>query len=174
MYGIEGIVERLVEVMNRVWRGEGFPEDWREGVICPTYKKGEKNKVENYRGITLLNTGYKMYALILSERTKREIEEKDSQAGFRKGRDTLDNVYILDHLTKNELKKNGGRMYALFVDFRAAFDKVDTENISVHEKEKERGMERERERGGREGGRVSERETERGGGRNKQMAGMEN
>jgi hypothetical protein len=71
MYGIEGIVERLVEVMNEVWRGEGFPEDWREGVICPTYKKGEKNKVENYRGITLLNTGYKMYALILSERTKR-------------------------------------------------------------------------------------------------------
>jgi hypothetical protein len=35
-------------------------------------KEGEKNKVENYRGITLLNTGYKMYALILSERTKRD------------------------------------------------------------------------------------------------------
>jgi hypothetical protein len=35
--GIEGIVERLVEVMNGVRRGEGFPEDWREDVICPTY-----------------------------------------------------------------------------------------------------------------------------------------
>jgi hypothetical protein len=35
----------------------------------------------------------------------------------------------------------------LFVDFKAAFDKVDTENVSVYEKEKERGMEeRERER----------------------------
>jgi hypothetical protein len=170
MYGIEGIVERLVEVMNGVWRGEGLPENWREGVICPTYKKGEENKVENYRGITLLNTGYKMYALILSERTKREIEENDSQAGFRKGRDTLDNVYILDHLTKNELKKNGGRMYALFVDFRAAFDKVDTENVSVYMRK------RKRERGGeggsvREGGRESERERERE--RNKQMVGME-
>jgi hypothetical protein len=29
----------------------------------------------------------------------------DSQAGFRKGRD---NVYILDHLTRNELRKKGG------------------------------------------------------------------
>jgi hypothetical protein len=49
---------------------------------------------------------------------KRKIEEKgvipDSQAGFRKGRGTIDNVCILDHLTKNKLKKKGGRMCALF------------------------------------------------------------
>jgi hypothetical protein len=44
---------------------------------------------------------------------KREIEEKgaapDRQAGSRKGRDTMDNVYILDHLAKSELKKKEGR-----------------------------------------------------------------
>jgi hypothetical protein len=98
----------------------------REGIICPIFKKGEKNKAENYRGITLLNTGYKLYASTLSERMKREIEEKGvmpgSQTGFRKGRGTMDNVYILDHLTRNELKKKGGRI--LFADFMAAFDKV--------------------------------------------------
>ncbi|XP_068900490.1 golgin subfamily A member 6-like protein 25 [Tenebrio molitor] len=76
MYGTERMVERMVELMNGVWRGEGFPEDWREGVICPIFKKGEKNRAENYRGITLLNTGYKLYASVLSERMKREIEEK--------------------------------------------------------------------------------------------------
>jgi hypothetical protein len=90
--------ERMVE--NGVWRGEGFSVDWREGVICPIFKKGEKNRAENYRGITLPNTGYKLYASVLSERMKREIEEKgvlpDSQAGFRKGRGTVHNVYILD------------------------------------------------------------------------------
>jgi hypothetical protein len=40
---------------------------------------------------------------------KREIEEKgvvpDSQARFRKRRGTMDNIYNLNHLTKNELKK---------------------------------------------------------------------
>jgi hypothetical protein len=35
MYGTERMVERMVELMNGVWRGEGFPVDWREGVICP-------------------------------------------------------------------------------------------------------------------------------------------
>jgi hypothetical protein len=31
-----------------------------------------------------------------------------SKAGFRKGRGTMDNVYILGHLTKSKLKKKGG------------------------------------------------------------------
>jgi hypothetical protein len=81
----------------------------------------------------VINAGYKLYASILSEKVKREIEEKgvvpDSQAGFRKGRGTMNNVYILDHLTKNGLKRKGGRMYALFVDFRTAFDKAHTEKM---------------------------------------------
>jgi hypothetical protein len=60
---------------------------------------------------------------------KRKIEEKDSQAVIGKRRSTMDNVYILDHLTKSELKKKGRRMCALFVDFRAAFDKIDRDKI---------------------------------------------
>jgi hypothetical protein len=63
----------MIELMNGVWRGEGFPIEWREGVISPIYKKDEKNKAENYRGITVLNTGYKFYLSILKE----EIEEKE-------------------------------------------------------------------------------------------------
>jgi hypothetical protein len=52
-----------------------------------------------------------------------------SKRGFKKERGTMDNVYILDHLTKNQLKKKGGKMYPLFLDFRAAFDKVDREKM---------------------------------------------
>jgi hypothetical protein len=88
------------------------PVDWREGVICPVFKQGEKHKAENYRGITLLNTGYKLYVSLLSEKMKKEIEENgvvpDSQAGFRKARRTMGNVYILDNLAKSEQKKKGG------------------------------------------------------------------
>jgi hypothetical protein len=96
------------------------------------------------RGIPLLNTGYKLYASVLSERMKREIEEKgvlpDSQAGFRGGRGTVDNVYILDHLARNELRKKGGRMCALFIDFKAAFDKVDRVKMFECMRERERGI----------------------------------
>jgi hypothetical protein len=33
LYGTERMIERMVELMKGVWRGEEFPVDWREGVI---------------------------------------------------------------------------------------------------------------------------------------------
>jgi hypothetical protein len=40
IYGTEREVDRLLEIMNGVWKGEGFPQEWAEGIICPIYKKG--------------------------------------------------------------------------------------------------------------------------------------
>jgi hypothetical protein len=75
------------------------------------YKKGEKDTANNCRGITLLNTAYKVYAMIVEERLMKEMNERgvlpDGQAGFRKGRGTMDNVYILNHIIGNEIKKEG-------------------------------------------------------------------
>ncbi|XP_063912023.1 uncharacterized protein LOC135128876 [Zophobas morio] len=112
IFGTDGMIERLSELMNDVWTGKGFPREWRVGQICPIPKKGSKEKVENYRGITLINTAYKLYAMALNE---------------RRGRGAMDNVYILHHLIEKELLKEGGRVYALFVDLKAAFDTVDRE-----------------------------------------------
>lgn len=38
---------------NKVWRGEGWPEDWKLGIMVLELKKGEGNRVEDYRGIAL-------------------------------------------------------------------------------------------------------------------------
>lgn len=56
-------------------------------MICPIFKKGEKGKVRNYRGITLMNATYKIYASVLNERYVKEIRGKleEGQFGFRKG-----------------------------------------------------------------------------------------
>jgi hypothetical protein len=128
IYGTEREVDRLLEIMNGVWKGEGFPQEWKEGIICPIYKKGEKDTASNYRGITLLNTAYKVYAMIVEERLMKEMNERgalpDGQAGFRKGRGTMDNVYILNHIIGNEIKKRGSKIYAIFVDLKTAFDNV--------------------------------------------------
>ena len=108
----------MVEIMNGVWKGERFPQEWRKGVICPIHKKGNRDDPKNYRGITLLSTAYKLYAMVIGERMRSEIEAKgilpDSQAGFRRGRGTMDNVYILNHLIEKEIQKKSGKMYALF------------------------------------------------------------
>jgi len=41
-------------MINRVWKREEIPSDWNKDLICPIYKRGEKRKIKNYRGITLM------------------------------------------------------------------------------------------------------------------------
>jgi hypothetical protein len=44
-----------------VWNKEELPQQWKEFIIIPIYEKGEKIDFNNYRGITLLSTAYKIY-----------------------------------------------------------------------------------------------------------------
>jgi len=82
-------------------------------VITPIHKKGDTSDVENYRGVTLLCTAYKIYETILAKRLRKEIEEKgnlpETQAGFRKGKGTMDNVMILQQVINKELSKKEGK-----------------------------------------------------------------
>lgn len=97
------------------------------------YKKGDPIITSNYRGITLLCTAYKLYAAVLNERIRTDMERKgiidDTQAGFRKERSTIDNVYILQHVVKREIKKKGGKVFAFFIDLWAAFDSVNRNKL---------------------------------------------
>lgn len=62
-----------------------------------------------------------------------EVEGKsllsDSQAKYRKGMGTMDQIYALNYLINRQLGKKGGKMTALFLDLRAAFDSVDREMV---------------------------------------------
>ncbi|CAK9810685.1 Transposon TX1 uncharacterized 149 kDa protein [Anthophora plagiata] len=130
-YGGDAIRERVWEVCNRAWRGEGWPEDWSEGVVVPIVKKGERKKVEEHRGVTLTQTAYRIYAAVLAESLMKEIEEKEmippNQTGFRKGVGTIGNIYVLNYLINRQVARKGGKMLVLFVDLKAAFDSVDRE-----------------------------------------------
>lgn len=116
--------------MKQIWSQERIPSEWRRSVIVPIFKKGNPTREENYRGITLLCTAYNVYTEALRRKLEEEIEERKlippSQAGFRKGRSTIDNIYILDHIIQREGLREESKMYALFVDLRAAFDSINT------------------------------------------------
>ena len=91
--------QELRRVMNKARQDGIFPKEWRKGRINPIYKKGDKEKVETYRRITLIDSGYKINAEIIRVRLKKEMEEggklDDTQYGFRNGRGTIDAVYVV-------------------------------------------------------------------------------
>lgn len=48
-------IEVLIELIRKIWRERGISAEWNRGIISPIYKKGEKSKTKNYRGVTLMD-----------------------------------------------------------------------------------------------------------------------
>ena len=94
--GIEQIPAELIKAGGRticcaihkliisIWNKEELPEEWKESIVVPIYKKGDKTDCNNYRGISLLPTMYKTLSNILLSSLIPYAEEVigDHQCGF--------------------------------------------------------------------------------------------
>lgn len=74
-------------------------------------KNGDKQKAENYRGITLMDAGYKIFAIIIEGKLRKETEKlvleilPEIQAEFRKKRSgIIYQQYI--HIKDSSRKRN--------------------------------------------------------------------
>lgn len=78
-------------------------------VLFLLYKnKGEKDDPDNYRGISLLCSAYKIFTKLLLGRLETRLVDQLSpgQFGFRRGRSTLDAIKIvIDRLQEERTKK---------------------------------------------------------------------
>ena len=103
------------------------PEDWKCANVSPVYKKGNRNKAENYRPISLTSQICKLFEAIIRDAVVKHLEDNqlisDSQHGFRKGRSCLTNLLtFLDKVTS--YVDSGEEVDVVFLDFAKAFDKV--------------------------------------------------
>jgi hypothetical protein len=70
--------------INSIWNKEELPDKWKESIIVPVYKKGDKADCSNYRKISLLSTSYKILFDIILCRLNPYSSEiiGDYQCGF--------------------------------------------------------------------------------------------
>ena len=129
-YASREMFERILDFMNRCWKNKKTPEEWKTAVILPIFKKGQRNNCDNYRGISLLNTGYKIYSRLLTKRLKEIIEVilSEEQSGFRNGRSCIDNIFSLQQIIEKHREYNR-ETYMIFIDYEKAFDRVNREKL---------------------------------------------
>jgi hypothetical protein len=63
--GSKTIRSEIYILINSILNKEEFPEEWKESIIIPLYKEGDKTDCTKYRCISLLPTTYKILSNIL-------------------------------------------------------------------------------------------------------------
>jgi hypothetical protein len=67
-----------------IWNKEELPHQWKESIVVPVHKKGDKTDCSNYRRISLLSISYNILSNILLSRLIPYADEiiGDHQCGF--------------------------------------------------------------------------------------------
>jgi len=96
-YGGNKLLNRMYELVRQIWEEERIAEEWKDTIIVPIHKRGDRDRCENYTGIALGNAAYKVLWNLIFGKIKPYIEKVmgDYKKGFRDGRSVIDNIFAL-------------------------------------------------------------------------------
>ena len=110
-----------------------LPQDWKNALVAPIFKKGSRAHPSNYRPISLTCIVCKILEHIISTSIYQHLEENHiicrQQHGFRKRRSCETQLIATVHdfaITLN----NGGEVHAILLDLSKAFDTVPHNKLS--------------------------------------------
>jgi hypothetical protein len=117
--GGETFCSEIHKLIHSVWTKEELPQQWKESNILPINRKGGKTDCNNYRGISLLSTTYKILSNILLARLTPYVNEVigDHQYGFCCNRSTTNKIFYIQQILEKKWEYNG-MVHQLFIDFK--------------------------------------------------------
>ena len=101
-YGDGELVLKITQIFQNILTQCEIHKSWKESLIIPIFKKGNKADLNNYRGITLLNTILKLFTKIILNKLPYYIKPREEQQGFRKNSSTTDAIFIIRQIVKNQ------------------------------------------------------------------------
>ena len=88
---------------------------------------GSKKELKNDRPVAIINVVCKLFMMVLRERISGWVEESgmlgDIQGGFRMGRRTDDNLFMLERMIEMA-KVRKDCLFVAFIDMEKAYDRV--------------------------------------------------
>lgn len=121
----EQIAPLLLQLFNSIELSQITPASLTKGIITLVFKnKGDRDRLENYRPISLLNTDYKILSKIIANRIRTVIGSVvgPTQTYSIPGRDIADSIGTVRD-TVRSMSAQGGCL--LSIDLEKAFDRVD-------------------------------------------------
>jgi hypothetical protein len=118
----------ILELFNKINNQNNFPTTWKESEIFMLPKKTtDKNNVKSYRPISITSCLARLNEKIIKERLTFALNSTQTisknQSGFRKNRQTKDNIFFL--IQKGlECRNRGWKAILILFDIMSAFDKV--------------------------------------------------
>ena len=104
-----------------------FPSDWKKGNIVPVHKKNDKQRLNNYRPISLLPICSKIFERIIFNEIFRFFIKNDlisqHQSGFKPGDSCINQLLSITHEIYQSFDQ-GFDVRSVFLDISKAFDKV--------------------------------------------------
>ena len=90
-------LERVREVLNGWWNEEWIEDEALRARVVLIFKKGDSSDMNNYRPISLLNSLYKIFTVIIQRRLAEKMEPhlQRMQYGFRRNRGTADAIHCI-------------------------------------------------------------------------------
>ena len=129
----EEIGEILAVIMNMSMQTGEIPQDWKDAIVVPLFKKGNRSEACNYRPVSLTCIICKIMEKIIKEDMMKHMENhkliKESQHGFMNNKSCLTNLLeffedIYDFLDTVP------SVDVIYLDFAKAFDKVPHQRLS--------------------------------------------
>ena len=119
----------LLKLVNVIFSERLYPSQWVPNFLKPIYKKGSTGDPDNFRGLAIGSAFAKLFSFILLNRLTKFIDLKKlispKQIGFMKGTRTSDHIFLLQTVIEKIVKKGKKKLFAVFIDFKKAYDTVD-------------------------------------------------
>ena len=91
---LQSLVKVLHSIYQQIWKTQQWPQDWTISVFITIPKKDNGKECSNQCRIALISHTSKVMPQILQAKLQQYVNHElpDVQAGFRKGRETRDQI----------------------------------------------------------------------------------
>ena len=118
----------LHALFQKCWTSGEMPNIWKHSIVIPIHKQGKpKSDKNSYRPIALTSHVCKLMEKVVLNRLDHYCEKEGvipkNQAGFRKGRSTIEHLVKLTTQVKQQFARRKN-IIATFFDVKKAYDQV--------------------------------------------------